>query len=329
MTTKAAAVAVAPRPAPDAEFMGDSGGNVVEALARAEIDVQVATARRFPRGTVKAFRERVLELATVDPDVAASCFYVLPRDGKSIEGASIRFAEIIAAAWRNLVYGGRVIEESDRFITVQGSAIDLETNVRAFGEVRRRIQTKGGKRYTDDMVAMTCNAGISIACRNAILHVVPRALWEGAYDQAKRLARGDEKTLEVRRTAMFAYFTREMRIPADRLFARLSTDERPVAKLEDITITDVEMLLGIRTAIKDGDTTAEEAFGLVAADPGEKRDEAAEKLAASLAETAKGTPASGPSPKAADAAAATTTADGATGQLALGGGTPRDPGQEG
>jgi hypothetical protein len=42
---------------------------------------------------------RAQEMATLTPEIAASCIYALPRDGKTIEGPSARFAEVMMHAW--------------------------------------------------------------------------------------------------------------------------------------------------------------------------------------------------------------------------------------
>ena len=63
-------------------------------LARAEIDVQIATARRYPRSITLASKN-IRDLVTLDKDAAAECMYALPRGGKPIQGPSIRLAEII------------------------------------------------------------------------------------------------------------------------------------------------------------------------------------------------------------------------------------------
>ena len=44
------------------------------------------------------------------------------KDGKTIEGPSVRFAEMVANAWGNIRWGGRVIEANDRYVVAQGFA---------------------------------------------------------------------------------------------------------------------------------------------------------------------------------------------------------------
>ena len=58
---------------------------VLAVISKAEIDVQIATAHRFPR-SVKAFRDEALQMVTLTEAIAEECIYALPRDGKTIEG---------------------------------------------------------------------------------------------------------------------------------------------------------------------------------------------------------------------------------------------------
>ena len=229
------------------------------AITRSEIDIQVSTARRYPR-SLKKFRDMAVQMATIDEDTAASCFYMLPRGEKTIEGPSVRLAEIVAVSWTNLRHGGRIIEENDRFIVAQGMAHDMEANVMSSVEVRRRITDSKGRRYSDDMIAVTAQAAIAIATRNAIFKVVPRAFVDQIYAVARRAAKGEEKTLGVRRQAALDYFAKEQGVTKDKVFARLSTPEKKVAGIEDIGLAELEMLQGLRQAIKDGETNAHEAF---------------------------------------------------------------------
>ena len=57
------------------------------ALDRAAIDVQVATAKQFPRSVAASMKE-AKELVTLDTETAGTMFYVLPRGGKKIRGPS-------------------------------------------------------------------------------------------------------------------------------------------------------------------------------------------------------------------------------------------------
>src|SRR5687767_2260566 len=97
----------------------------LEQITRGEIDMQVATAKRYPR-SISNFKQKAMEMATLDEETAESCFYNLPRDGKEIQGPSARLAEIVASAWRNTRSGARVIANDGKSITAQGFCHDLE-----------------------------------------------------------------------------------------------------------------------------------------------------------------------------------------------------------
>lgn len=226
---------------------------VLATLSRAEIDTQIATANRYPR-SIRVFKLKAMELVTLDEETAGSMFYALPRDGKTIEGPSARMAEVIGSCWKNLRYQARVIDIGEDFVTAQGMCFDLENNVAASMEVMRRIKNKHGKRYNDDMIGVTANAACSIALRNAIFKIVPRALWTDIYEAARETSIGKAETMQARRDKVASYF------------AKMGVDEKKLcgavnrAGLEDLTIDDIITLRGFATAIKSGETSIEAIF---------------------------------------------------------------------
>jgi hypothetical protein len=232
-------------------MVAESG--MVAVLNKSEIDQQIATAHRFPR-SIKRFVDESMQMVTLNESVAQECIYALPRDGKTIEGPSARFAEIIASAWGNSRAGARVLSDQGEFVTAQGVFHDLERNVAITYEVQRRITGKGGKRYSADMIGVTANAACSIALRNAILKGVPKAFWASMYEAARKVIMGDIKTLANRRAAAVAEFQR-YGISAEQICAKLGA-----AGIEDITLEHLVVLRGLLTAIKEGDTTPEDAF---------------------------------------------------------------------
>lgn len=228
----------------------------LEQLARGEIDIQIATARRFPR-SIEVFQKKALSMATIDEETAASCFYVLPKrkgSEKAIEGPSARLAEIVSSAWGHMAIAGRIIEEGDRFIVAQGAAWDLENNVRRAVEVRRRITTRDGGRFSDDMIAVTCNAAIAIATRNAVFQIVPQAYTRQIYHECRAVAVGTAQTLGVKRVKMLEYF-QKLGVDQPRVFALLE-----VRGVDDVTLEHIAILRGLATALKEGDTSIDEAF---------------------------------------------------------------------
>ncbi|MDE2104079.1 MAG: hypothetical protein KGL39_42975 [Patescibacteria group bacterium] len=226
----------------------------VALLNKSEIDQQIATAHRYPR-SIKHFRDEAMAMVTLTDAIAQECIYALPRDGKVIEGPSARFAEIAASAWGNCRAGARVVNEGPEFVTAQGVFHDLERNVAITYEVQRRIVDKYNKRYKPDMIGVTANAACSIALRNAILKGIPKAFWADMYAAARATVAGDVKTLANRRAdalkAFQVYGVTETQI------LRLLHREG----LHDVGLDDLVVLRGILTALRDGDTTPEQAFG--------------------------------------------------------------------
>jgi hypothetical protein len=225
----------------------------IEAQTRGEIDIQISTAKSYPR-SIKRFKQTALTMATIDEETAASMFYRLPRGGKSIEGPSARLAEIVSGAWGNLRAEARVIETGKSHITARGMAWDLETNVATSVEVRRRITNRAGKRFDEDMIGVTANAACSIALRNAVFKVVPMAYVKEIFAKAKAIAIGDGSTLDDRREKMIAAFG-AMGVETKSILAFLE-----VEGIEDIGLKHLEDLIGIHTAIADGDLSPSEAF---------------------------------------------------------------------
>lgn len=222
-------------------------------LVSAEIDLQIATAKRFPR-SMEAFRKSAMAMATLNEGVAQQCLYALPRDGKTIEGPSARLAEILVAAWGNCRAAARIVAEEREFIVAQGVFLDLETNAATTKEVRRRIVDKNGRRFTLDMVGVTGNAASSIALRNAILGGIPRALWADVYENARRVVIGDVKTLAERRhNAMEAF--KPYGIVETQIFEAIG-----VAGRNDIGPDELVKLAGWLNAIKEGEVDPEEVF---------------------------------------------------------------------
>ncbi len=235
----------------ETSIVAESG--MVALLNKSEIDQQIATAHRYPR-SIKRFRDEVLQMVTLNEEIAQECIYALPRDKKVIEGPSARFAEVVASAWGNCRAGARVISEQGDFVTAQGIFHDLERNVSITYEVQRRIVDKNGRRFGTDMIGVTANAACSIALRNAILKGVPKAFWSSMYERARQTVMGDFETLSNRRSKAIEQF-QAVGVSKETLCAKIG-----VAGVEDMSIEHLVLLRGLLTAIKDGDTTVEQTF---------------------------------------------------------------------
>ena len=242
------------------DYSRSNVGGAVSAIVKSEVEAQLDAAHRYKR-SVGGFLKEATMLATMNEEIAASCIYTLPRGGKPIAGPSVRLAEICASAYGNLHVGARVVGMEEKDIVAQGVAWDLEKNLRATIEVRRRITKKDGKRFDDDMITVTGNAAASIGLRNAIFRVIPKAYVAQVYEAARKVAVGDASTLSAKRATVM-----------DRLIKMGAMKERILLRVgkpsvEDINLDDMEMLIGIGTAIKNGEIRADEAFPALTATP--------------------------------------------------------------
>lgn len=239
--------------------MADKGIEVItptalEARTRAEIDMQIATAKQYPRDIARSLKN-VEALITSNREIAEECHYALPRGGKVIEGPSVRFAEIIAANWQNLRVASEVVEEGERTVTVRAVCHDLETNVAIASEVSRRITGKDGRRYGDDMIAMTMAAAGKIAMRNAVFSVIPKAIWKGTADLAKKTAEASDKVpIRERVKRALAWFEAHG-AKRDQVFRKLGVKNSAAIKADHLNT-----LNGMRVAIVEESSTIEEMF---------------------------------------------------------------------
>ena len=268
---------------------------VVQSIVKAEVDMQISTAKQYPR-SLGVFHREAQDMACLSEDIASRCKYALKREGKIIAGPSVRFAEIVLSAWGNARAGSRIVSEDDRFVVAQGFFHDLERNVFITSDVRRRITGKRG-RYNDDMIGTTSNAAGSIALRNAIFKGIPQALWSPIMEAVDRTIAGDEKTLTTRRKAALD-FVKGMGAKEPFVLAALD-----VKSAEDVGINELSILKGMITAIRDGESTIEEQFP----DPAKIEEKRAEKGMAGLKAAVDSATLPQEGPK--EAAGATKTAD--------------------
>lgn len=222
-------------------------------ITKAEIDTQISTAKAFPR-SIASFLKKAMSMATISESVAASCKYSVPRGGKSLDGKSIRLAEIVLSSYGNVRAGARIISNDGKMITAQGICHDLETNSCITKEVQRKITNKDGKTFTEDMQIVTGNAACSIALRNAIFACIPSALTDEIYEKAQEVARGTAETLPARRDKAVGYF-KDLGVKDKQICEVLE-----IKKIDDIDLDKLATLSGMRSAIKNGESTINSLF---------------------------------------------------------------------
>lgn len=242
------------------EIIQVNGGEMLEAINRSEIDMQIVTAHKIPRNIEKC-KEEMITLAAMDDEIAYNCFYHLERKNKDgqvtiIEGPSVRFTEIITACWKNLRVAGRIIANDGKTITAQGVCHDLESNVAYSTEVKRSILTSKGYTYSEDMQVVVGNAAVAIAQRNAICKVVPQVLIKSVVKEVQR------KALEhIQKTGVadqwkscIAYFQ------AYGVNDAMLLEYLGKKSAEELVSEDIVKLGGVYNAIKEGTTTVDETF---------------------------------------------------------------------
>ena len=225
----------------------------VDAVERANVDSQVATAKRYPRG------------------------------GKPITGPSVHLAKIIVSNWGNMRTEAKVVQITDKQVISRGTCWDLETNVASAFEVRRSIIGKNGQRFSDDMITVTGNAANSIAYRNAVFAVIPKAITDRVYYAAQKFITGDlsdsDKLLKVR-TGVLNNFKNNYGITEEEVVKMCGKQTA-----NQIGADEISMLMGTIQALKDGDTTVDELMKPIRESKEAKKDAMKKAISTSVDET--------------------------------------------
>lgn len=230
----------------------------VFAMEKAATESQVTTAKRYPRNLVRV-QDQMKNFVSMDTETAASCFYKLPRGGKNIEGPSVRLAEIALSSYQNAKVGTRILETvttgANPHVVIQAVAYDLENNIQVGIEKRRRITKKKSKETIDeDDIQLAVNACSAVAYRDVVFKMIPRTLYEPVFKHAKLIAVGTQKTLPDRVAKAIEAF-QKLGIEKNTVLGKFG-----YKKESEISLDDLETLIGIFSAIKDGELSIDEAF---------------------------------------------------------------------
>jgi dUTPase len=256
------------------QIIETTGGiEVIEAQQRAEYDIQISTAKRFPRDLTRV-KNNCIALVTMDKETAESCRYALPRGGKTISGPSVHMARIMVQQYGNIRVTSSIKQITENQVISEAACFDLETNYACKIEVRRsimqneyvfdpvqnkRIKTGRMVRMDDDMVTVTGNASNSIALRNAILNVIPRGITDATYKAAVQMVTGDltdETKLILARDKALKYFKDQYSVTEARLLKAMGLNS--INQIKPEQIADMKAMI---QSLKDGDSTVDEMFG--------------------------------------------------------------------
>lgn len=169
------------------------------AHCEAMVKARVVLAMQRPRDFDKA-RQKVLT-ACKRPGFAEVAIYAKPVGNKKIEGASVRLAETLAQAWRNIITDYTIVYDDQFIRKVHVVAMDVEENNTAGGELiiektversdprgravlSERTNVSGGKTFliaaTEDELKNKMNAEISKMKRNSTLALIDNDLVQEA-----------------------------------------------------------------------------------------------------------------------------------------------------
>lgn len=236
--------------------------SALEAITRGEIDVQIATAHRYPR-SLDMYKKRAIAMACIDVETAESCLYCRPvGGGKNAEGMSVRMAEIVGSCYGNLRVGAIIIEQTETYIKARGVAHDLETNFASSSDIIESTLKQDGKTPYDARMRVTvAKAAVAKARRDATFQVVPRAIAR-PIERAVRALLADEsiQTFEERRNGVVKWIDEKLKIDPKRVWAMLG-----ITGPGDLQQEHLHTLAGLKTAIRENDTTIDEAFPGIAA----------------------------------------------------------------
>lgn len=246
------------------------------ARAAQEVQASMIVAKRFPRDEYAAIQR--IKATCQRPTLAEQAVYRYPRGGSNVSGPSIRLAEAIAQNWGNLDTGIIELGNANGVSQMMAYAWDLETNTRVtktFSVEHKRDTKQGSYALTDsrDIYEATANFGAR-RMRACILSVVPGDVIDMAVEECKKtIADKDSRPVSEILDELLKAF-KVLKVTRDQL-------EKYFDK--QLTVMSKEELVDLRAvykAIKDGQSKAEDYFGV---DDTDAREAAKAKAAAAAA----------------------------------------------
>ena len=121
-------------------------------------------------------------------------------------------------------------------------------------EKDRRITTKTGQTFSDDMKVVTGNAAAAIALRDAVFKAIPRSIVQSVYRRCRQLVAGEVKPMSEKIGTAFDQFS------AVGVTETMVLEHCGVGSREGITGEHLANLFGLYNAIVEEETTVAEAF---------------------------------------------------------------------
>lgn len=239
--------------------------DVEKARAVQEVQAAFVMARQFPRDTIAVETKVVKECQRYG--MASKALFKFPRGGKSVEGPTIRLAEMIATAFGNLHYGWRELSRGRGKSDVEAMCWDLETNVKSYRQfqVDHAMKADGKIKFlTDprDIYERVANEAAR-RVRACILERVPGDIIERAVETAKATLRAgapeNRPLIEQVKACVLSFEGYGVKQPHLEKYLGHAMDLTTKAELAD--------LITVHNALKEGE--ARETYFEIGPKPGE------------------------------------------------------------
>lgn len=224
--------------------------------AIAEAQGKLVIAKRSPRDEVAAYA-KAME-ACQRPKMAEKAFYAFPRNGQTVEGPTIRFAEELARCWGNIDYGIKELSQDDGKSEMQAYAWDLETNTQSVQNFTNPHQRERDHK----MVALKSQRDIyennaNMATRRLrarILAILPSWFVDDCIAECKKTLAGQNDTPLVDRVKKMVVQFARFGVTQEQIEHRLKR------KIGTMNADDFTEYIGIYNAIKQNESKVSDWF---------------------------------------------------------------------
>lgn len=232
-------------------------------IVKAENETMSTIAVMRPRDE-RAIMAGAIQELEIAPEQAKAAYYSIPfKDAKSgrtlyVQGLSIDGATSLARRWGNCAVGGRIINEDETGIDVEGVFVDWQTNFRVAKPHRASKLRKVHGTWVEadeQRLLMAVQASVSKAQRNAIEAGLPPTLTGAYFEKARILTGGlpNEPADQKRVEAVVKAFERFKVTPA-------MLEESVGRPPKEWYGEDVANLRGLFKALMDGGITVQEIW---------------------------------------------------------------------
>jgi hypothetical protein len=239
----------------------------------AQVQAQMMIAARFPRVRTQVIDEITAACASVK--LAEKASYSFSRAGSSVEGPTIRLAEMIAQCWGHLEFGTKILEQNSKTAVCLAYARDYQKNTSVQKEftvsLSRTKKTKEGGYLTIPLetprdISEAIGSQASRFERTCILKLIPADVVEHAIEQCDETLKNKVKITEDTLKKLLEAFEKYG-------VTRSMIEEKIQRKFESLQPGNYLMLRKIYNSLETGMGVVEDFFRVVVvAEKAEKPD---------------------------------------------------------